>query len=237
MTSIQAKHRPITFNGDMVRSILSGEKTQSRRIASGVMPDNCLWIKKPTKNKNGVATHVIDAPKHGLCPFGNVGDRLWVRETWGVVSYTFDEDGRMIDWVPDRPAKRVHEMKYGRCYYSGHIIYRSDGPFVWCGDDDGGGDDRTAWHPSIHMPREASRITLEITEVRVERLNNITERDSEAEGVSRLEGDLWKNYCRDGMPRQLTARDSYATLWDSIYGSGSWQTNPWVWVIEFKLVK
>ncbi|KAF6681957.1 hypothetical protein HFD98_26970, partial [Pseudomonas sp. EKM23D] len=75
----------------------------------------------------------------------------------------------MIDWTPDRPATPIREMPFGRGYYSGHAIYRADGEAVWAGDDDGGGDDRSAWKPSIHMPRAASRILLEITDVRVER--------------------------------------------------------------------
>lgn len=232
------KEKPILFNDDMVCAILSGEKTQSRRMVAGVMPDNCLWLKKPTKKKNGVVTHVMDAPKHGLSPYGNVGERLWVRETWGVVSHTFDDDGFMIDWVPDRPAKHVHEMKYGQGYYSGHVIYRADGDFVWCGDDDGGGDDRTAWHPSIHMPRKASRTTLEITAVRVERLNDITEADCWAEGILEIDGQFSNQEIVDMAARlHLSiedARAQYALLWESIYGAGSWDKNPWVWVIEFK---
>ena len=236
-----SKEKPILFNDDMVRAILSGEKTQSRRMVAGVMPDNCLWLKKPTKKKNGVVTHVMDAPKHGLSPYGNVGDHLWVRETWGVVSHSFDDDGLMIDWIPDRPAKRIHEMKHGQGYYSGHVIYRADGYFVWCGDDDGGGDDRTAWHPSIHMPRKASRTTLEITAVRVERLNDITEADCWAEGILEIDGQFSNQEIVDMAARlHLSIEDArvqYALLWESIYGAGSWDKNPWVWVIEFKKVE
>ena len=76
------KEKPILFNDDMVRAILSGEKTQSRRMVAGVMNDNGIQLKKRTKTKSGITTHVLDAPKHGLCPYGNVGDRLWVREAF-----------------------------------------------------------------------------------------------------------------------------------------------------------
>lgn len=78
------KERPIIFNAEMVLAILDGRKTQTRRIVANVQPDNCLTLRKPTKTKGGMHTHVLDAPTHDLCPFGKVGDRLWVRETSGL---------------------------------------------------------------------------------------------------------------------------------------------------------
>jgi hypothetical protein len=104
-----------------------------------------------------------------------------VRETWGVISHDFDERGDIVNWVPDRPAQPIREMPFGRGYYSGHVIYRADSDAEWAGDDDGGGETRSAWKPSIHMPRMASRILLEITDVRVERLQGISEEQAEAE--------------------------------------------------------
>ncbi|WP_438811343.1 hypothetical protein [Proteus terrae] len=163
------------------------------------------------------------------CPLGKIGDRLWVRETWSVVSHEFDDDGLMIDYVPDRPTKSVREMPYGHGYYTGHVIYSADGDFTW-GDDDGCIDGRSCWKPSIHMPRRASRITLEITDVRVERLNDISNDDAKSEGC-------W--YGRGGgVPdKAITPSDQFPTLWEEIYGDGSWLSNPWVWVIEFKKVE
>ena len=147
-----AKERPIIFSGPMIRAILEGRKTQTRRI---VKP-NCL---------------------SKLSPYGRTGDRLWVRETWGH--------------NPEGPG----------------YVYRSDGDF----DMKFHGD---RWRPSIHMPRWASRITLEVTGVRVERLQDINEEDALAEGVEH----------------------AFRSLWESINGPGSWDANPWVWVVEFRRV-
>ncbi|MFJ5472741.1 ASCH domain-containing protein [Pectobacterium carotovorum] len=217
------KERGIIFNGEMVRATLSGQKTQTRWVVANVSPDNCLVLRKPTKTKNGVYTHVLDAPQHDLCPFGKVGDRLYVRETWGVVSHAFDDDGFMISWIPDRPATAIDEMPFGKGYYSGHAIYAADGAFTW-GDDDGHEDGRSRWKPSIHMPRAASRILLEITDVRVERLNDISEEDARAEGVV--------------LPECCHAYyHGFSLLWQSIYGEESWQANPWVWAITFKRIE
>ncbi|STE53375.1 Uncharacterised protein [Edwardsiella hoshinae] len=90
------KERPIIFNDEMIRAILDGRKTMTRRPMKGVIPDNGLWLKKPTKTRSGITTHVMDAPKHGLCPFGAVGDRLWVREAFQ--GPLFDEDQVQEYW-------------------------------------------------------------------------------------------------------------------------------------------
>jgi hypothetical protein len=116
-------------------------------------------------------------------------------------------------------------MPFGNGYYSGHAIYAADGDFTW-GDDDGYEDGRSCWKPSIHMPRAASRILLEITDVRVERLKNISDGDAIREGCSVT--DMKSGDC---------VADIFARLWESIYGAESWQANPWVWVIEFKRVE
>jgi hypothetical protein len=89
----------------------------------------------------------------------------------------------MIDWEPDLPASPIREMRFGQGYFSGQVIYRADGEAAWAGDDDGGGDDRSAWKPSIHMARIATRILLEITAVRVEPLQDISEEQAKAEGI------------------------------------------------------
>ncbi|WP_085337739.1 hypothetical protein [Serratia marcescens] len=213
------KERPVIFNGEMVRAILDGRKTQTRRVIANVGSDNCIPLQKPTKTKDGIYTHVMDAPGHGLCPFGQVGDRLWVRETWADVNH----DGH--------PA----------------IAYRADGGLRVIGEDDGEEEDPNLekywfaqwyadlisgaegnWRPSIHMPRWASRIALEITAVRVERLNDISEEDARAEGVSPSQHII--------TPPEALYRVGFLKLWESIYGEESWGDNPWVWVIEFKQV-
>jgi hypothetical protein len=162
----------------MVRAILDDSKTHTRRI---VKP-------QPTKiagpNFDGLWSDTIDpVVRYFACPYGQPGDRLWVRETWQFCDY--DASGGYPKTEP---------------------VYRADG------ETD---DKRKGWVPSIHMPRWASRITLEIVSVRVERLNEISESDAIAEGVQ-AEGGLWKNYL--GGASQLMAYHSYATLWESIYG-------------------
>ncbi|HBY7151514.1 hypothetical protein PXW67_16050 [Klebsiella pneumoniae] len=218
------KERGMIFNGEMVRAILDGRKTQTRRPIKwkqtrfteiGEREDGSKW---PWSED---AEHACDF--WHPCPFGAVGDRIWVRETWGVVSHAFSDDGLMIDWVPDRPATAIHEMPFGNGYYSGYAIYAADGDFTW-GDDDGYEDGRSCWKPSIHMPRAASRILLEITNVRVERLRSMSQDDARAEGVIAASGPM-------------EAGLAFRELWDSIYGEESWKANPWVWVIEFKRVE
>ncbi|MDR8492024.1 morphogenetic protein [Serratia nevei] len=197
------KERPVIFNSEMVRAILDGRKTQTRRTIANVGSDNCIPLQKPTKTKDGIYTHVMDAPGHGLCPFGQVGDRLWVRETWA--RYNIDQD--------------AHDM-----------AYRATTPDDWPKEG--------RWRPSIHMPRWASRITLEITAVRVERLNDISEEDAKAEGVKPA-GDMLPDYSDTFLTPKgdfATAKVAFQRLWQSIYGVDSWNANPWVWVIEFRRV-
>ncbi|MGF3525361.1 hypothetical protein ACQX7J_10610 [Klebsiella pneumoniae] len=228
--------RGMIFNGEMVRALLDGRKTQTRRPIKwkqtrfteiGEREDGSKW---PWSED---AEHTCDL--WHPCPFGAVGDRIWVRETWGVVSHAFSDDGLMIDWVPDRPATAIHEMPFGNGYYSGYAIYAADGDFTW-GDDDGYEDGRSCWKPSIHMPRAASRILLEITGVRVERLNAISQEDAQAEGME-LTGWRPTYSDPDSGGEVLTPYDNFAELWSSIYGEGSWKDNPWVWVIDFKRVE
>ena len=243
------KERGMIFNGEMVRAILDGRKTQTRREIKLNLDIACLattydWatslaanhyqglteeqIQQKAESLRGVIHPVILGNGQMvsiICPYGKPGDRIWVRETWGVVSHELDEDGRIQPWTPDRPATVIHEMPFGNGYYSGHAIYAADSDFTW-GDDDGYEDGRSCWKPSIHMPRAASRILLEITNVRVERLKSISDGDAVREGCSTA--DMMSGDC---------VADVFARLWASIYGSDSWNANPWVWVIEFKRVE
>ncbi|HHT2831407.1 TPA: morphogenetic protein [Klebsiella aerogenes] len=201
--------RGMIFNGEMVRAILDSRKMQTRRIVKGT--DGAVKFCKEW-DINGEEIFVVLGEKDhtGMnpvlgtisCPFGGVGDRIWVRETWA--RYNIDQDS--------------HDM-----------AYRATAPEDW---PEGG-----RWRPSIHMPRWASRILLEITDVRVERLREISQSDAEAEGVEKLKKGFWKNYQPGWTEFQLTARGSFATLWKSIYGDESWYADPWVWVIEFKRVE
>lgn len=241
----ETKEHPILFLAPMVRAILDGRKTVTRRVMKS-QPDNDATI--TVEAYNVAATNRQGFQEAGpeifgawwrdgeagcKCPFGKPGERLWVRETWGVISHTWNEHGDMIDWVPDRPATAIRELPIGRGYYSGHVIYAADGANEWAGDDDGGGEPRSAWHPSIHLPRAACRILLEITDVRVERLQDITYEQAAAEGVHR--GPL-REWCAsdEGGACHKYPVPAFRDLWQSV--GGDWAANPWVWVIEFKRV-
>ena len=222
------KERPFLFSGEMIRALLAGTKTQTRRVMK-VQPDHRTTHVSICRDQwmgigpsgNGVGTAQWDSWQKS--PFAT-GDRLWVRETWGVISHSWDKHGNRVKWTPNRPATAIREMPFGKCYYSGHVIYAANGPNEWSDNDDGGGEPRSLWHPSIHMPRAACRLVLEITDIRAERLQDISEADAEAEGgpVDHPNG---------------TARGWFEQLWEKLYGAGSWDANPWTWVIEFKKVE
>lgn len=195
--------RGMIFNAEMVRAILDGRKTQTRRIVK-LQPDED-GLAKVT---NG--PWVDTSERNYRCPFGDVGDRIWVRETWAEAGAS------------------APNLKLYRANYPEHLPshYENVPPA-----------NEIRWTPSIHMPRWASRILLETTDVRVERLNAISEHDAQAEGVAKLRGGFWQHYQPGWTQHQLSARGSFVTLWKSIYGEESWNSNPWVWVIEFKRIE
>ena len=218
------RERPILLNGDMVRAVLNGSKTQTRRIMK-VQPDSAefesRFIVDSTKRSEigkwcWAEPGVFVNPRRSAlfsCPFGAVGDRLWVRETW---------QGPLFDY------ERMDEfLRESHPFYKPEFCeYAADGGLKpeYCDRDD---NIRYGWRPSIHMPRWASRITLEITGVRVERLHAITL------------GDICKEIgcgLYDFRPATY-GFTAWEELWQSIYGADSWQANPWVWVIEFKRVE
>ncbi|WP_115658843.1 hypothetical protein [Klebsiella pneumoniae] len=204
------KERGMIFNSEMVRAILDGRKTQTRRImkvqpSEDFTPMNMAletdykarWYTPGIVDMDGYLQPAskevfgVSNENEGYsCPFGAVGDRIWVRETWnkygGLLTYRADHD-----WIDDMRKETVCTAK---------------------------------WVPSIHMPRWASRILLEITDVRVERLRSMSQDDARAEGVIAASGPM-------------EAGLAFRELWDSIYGEESWNANPWVWVIEFKRVE
>ncbi|HBW1629723.1 TPA: morphogenetic protein [Klebsiella quasipneumoniae] len=221
--------RGMIFNAEMVRAILDGRKTQTRRIMK-VQPESnqlgLLLITDSTKHSDIGKYHWAESNATGnhvrsklfLCPFGAVGDRIWVRETFCPVDDT-QYDGEK--WVDYRATPR----------------YEASHPAGW----DSAPNDAEAlkWRPSIHMPRWASRILLEITDVRVERLNAISEEDATAEGVPPA-GSLLPDYPGTFLTPKgdfATAKVAFQRLWESIYGEESWKANSWVWVISFKRVE
>jgi len=243
------KERPIIFSGDDVRAILDGRKTMTRRVV------------KTNNHSTNLDTYFMDGEPSVLgmqftdgtnvkCPYGKVGDRLWVRETW---TQRWDDDKSEFDGY----------------------LYAADGSFVVHvdGGQNADGSERSPWKSPIHMPREASRLTLEITGVRVERLQDISEEDAKAEGFEPIifdEFDIAEIMfndpdCQEAEvleilgPGQIPAKADFSLLWDRINGKRpklpankeskryqrvkrwlgkhpdvSWASNPWCWVISFK---
>lgn len=200
--------RPILFNASMVRALLAGTKTLTRRgkgLEYFSQPENDPDGWQCVRVDDGHAFMVYKHMPHERavkCPYGQPGDRLWVRETW---------------------AYAIHAMAAER---------DEDGPFVYAavGTTQGRLSDR--WRPSIHMPRSACRLVLEVTRVRVERLQDISEADAMAEGCSPAWLDAADNTTvhAEAPP---TYRQGFARLWREINGDGTWASNPWVWVVEF----
>lgn len=241
--------RPILFSGAMVRAILDGRKTQTRRAVKLIGAEVI---------EEAITGPWPFSPQHDdwlACPFGSVGDRLWVRETWGH---------RGSAWNNTKPAIREVSIAYAADNASRVIVRPRDDesglPKQHCLPRFKGKPHPTeehygeclesfwkAWRPSIHMPRWASRLTLEVTGVRVERLQAISEEDAKAEGARRFDGlPSTHPYGQDarwscGEPTSTqeclgTARMAFANLWESINGAGSWDANPWVWVVDFRRV-
>mgnify|MGYP001809841647 CR=1 FL=1 len=196
------KEIPILFSAPMVRALLAGTKTQTRRA----------WREQPP-----AGVRVAYVPGHTRTPYGQRGDRLWVREAWR----TTGDDGRCDDMPP-------------RDLQPHSVWYEADGDAHW----------RTLvgkLRPSMFMPRWASRITLEVTEVRVERLQVISEADAIAEGIEQFTDFLpsghWRRYDKATFNSYVSSPvDSYASLWESINGPESWAANPWVWAVSFRRI-
>lgn len=213
------RERPILFNAPMVRAILDGTKTQTRRV---VKPRKDLNFGVPLASHE-LAGEVNDGDFTNS-PYGQPGDRLWVRETFQGPMW---EEGT---WDPDTD---YHKPEF--------CEYRADGgPMPEYVDFED--NLHQGWKPSIHMPRWASRITLEITGVRVERLRAISHDDALAEGVADFAATLNDEPHPSGdSPEQASRRlqwpqRQFRQLWDSINVPGSWDANPWVWVVEFNRV-
>lgn len=225
------KERPILFSAPMVRAILEGRKTQTRRIVKPQPSQELLDDYAQIRRERGVQKDDAEMLSECLpCPYGVPGDRLWVRETWGL----FDPDCSGAEYehgpIGAHGGELMREGSPLRDYWQRRIAYAA----TWEDQKYGSGPDKpTRWRPSIHMPRWASRITLEIADVRVERLQEISEADAEAEGLTCRDG----LYATSGEVWQIDPRKAYRDLWKSLHGEGSWAANTWVWVIEFKRVE
>lgn len=200
--------KPILFSTEMVQAILEGRKTQTRRVVKPqpIMPeptseimlnDSFGWV---VRHKINERPDAYEATSQLKCPYGKVGDVLWVRETW--------------------------------CYNGHYYVFKadhSDMPF--------------RWKPSIHMPKEACRLFLRITNIRVERLQDMGRQDALSEGIQdRVELEDTRNELsyyqyRFGGERFPSAVKAFEGLWTSINGEQSWNNNPWVWVVEFEKIE
>lgn len=203
------KERPILFSALMVRAILAGTKTQTRRIYKMRKHPDCGCEMAGTELR-GERPDVI----HRMCPYGLPGDRLWVRETWQGPLLGEDQQDEFLRDGPER--FQAPEF----------CVYRATDKLDAV-DMDG---NELGWRPSIHMPRWSSRITLEVTGVRVERLQEISEEDAKAEGAPFELGELERLI----LGAKAKYRSGFVRLWESINGPGSWEINPWVWVVEFQ---
>lgn len=199
------KESPIKFNDNMVLALLSGHKTQTRRIAHQFDQQERY---EPFKYLNRAGNKVFGKNFDGVhelsnihCPYGQPGDRLWVQEAWRT--------------DPNQNGQAASNFKAWPVRYEADNTINKCGAFY-------GSTNGTLRKP-LHMPRWASRILLEVTDIRVERLQDISEADSVAEG---------------GPPRHPngTACGWFQKIWEQINGDGSWNANPWVWVIEFKRI-
>lgn len=253
----QAKERPILFSGPMVRALLDGRKTVTRREIKPRMrsadtqfelhqqPDGS-WRPMHTFDESCMDAKGTEHPI--VCPYGQPGDRLWVREAWQDVHPVqvidrYSQLGRAgIPGPPGVTYQTIYRAdgEYPKVHHTHEHPYRCIEPdpnHGFLGAADSGW---TGWTPSIHMPRWASRILLEITDVRVERLQEISEAQALAEGV-RLYTDhaeLGDWYHVDGIETySADPRKSFELLWTSINGDESWSANPWVWAVEFKRVQ
>jgi hypothetical protein len=216
----QAKERPILFSGPMVRAILDGRKTVTRRPIKPSMrgfdvsfelhqQDDGSWRPLHTFDESCMDDQGTEHPV--VCPYGKPGDRLWVRETWYCDHFE----------VMRGPYLKPADLDVTEARGDGTLVYAADGLTPYEAD-------QPAWKPSIHMPRWASRILLEVTDVRVEQLQAIS--------IGQI--------CKEGLARSIyefipvtTAFDAFAEVWDSINGPGTWEANPWVWAVEFKQVQ
>lgn len=235
-TAKQVRERPILFSGPMVRAILDGRKTQTRRVAD--IPSH--WSIPPARIVDGgFHRYGQKVDERCECPYGKPGDRLWVRETWATWTDEAGDDGLLFCYRADESAfhSHLHEEFVSRNIRAGEELLRADfNPLEHEGEEYA-----VAWKPSIHMRREYSRITLEITNVRAQRLQDISAKDIIAEGaVERAHHDKYLGK----MPVSAFDGCCYVDLlslwaagWDKINGKKHpWASSPWVWAITFKRV-
>ena len=207
------KERPILFSAPMVRAILDGSKTQTRRVVKPRKDATFGCLLRPNELAGEVNAGNFENSHYGL-----PGDRLWVRETW---------QGPLVDDFESFVANPDKFQNPEFCEYAADG--RPAPEFITVDDEI-----VQRWRPSVHMPRWASRILLEVTGVRVEKLRDISESDAKAEGARSADPATGRECILD--PSMGSYRLHYRDIWESINGPGSWDVNPRVWVIEFKAI-
>lgn len=249
MPETAVREKPILFSSPMVQAILDGRKTQTRRIIKPQPPSHIdvlhghdLRGRAPYDLEHSETGGVIGYGFHDdsdvlyKFPYGPVGSRLWVRERWRVASINHSI-----------PVAQFYTIQFANFGVLPHpqpeqsLFAPLAASEAWAMGETGTGFGK--WRPSIHMPRWASRITLEITDIRVQRLQEISEEDAIAEGIQIGQGLCGENVYWDygdnesRSPLKFGAVDSFYTLWESINGEGSWDLNPWLWALTFKVLK
>ncbi len=219
------KERPILFSDQRVRALLLGQQTQTRRIMKSLAfapgQDNhegCYGFDVSSNQQRG--RHMMEmADLTYQCPFGQPGDRLWVRESWRGPIVPKDQ---LAEYEKSPEAFR----------HTNYCHYRADSTELSAVLEKD--IELSGWQTGIHMPRWASRIDLEITAVRVERIQTISDDDVMAEGVQ-TDSHFLNNFFT--MKNEAIApKVAYQQAWEKQYGATSWEVNPWVWVIEFTRV-
>jgi hypothetical protein len=209
--NLAPKERPIPFTAPMVRALLAGSKTQTRRLIKPHRSDDAFALLDhgdgwwPYRSEDGESANVDNMEYPLNSPYGQAGDRLWVRET--------------------------HRPIFGQSCGLIGVDYQADPREKWArlGDEIGA---PVKWIPPMFMRREYSRLLLEVASVRAERLQDIREADAIAEGIHKQPAGWHSVPGINGSG--TTARAAYAMLWNHIHGAGSWDANPWVWVVTFK---
>lgn len=216
------KERPILFSGEMVRAILESRKTQTRRLVKVQPPSDAYQIttlmdSTAKAERKRIGSHrwaivedlkiVEEYGKHFSCPYGQPGDRLWVRETWAD-NFSSHVSHAGILYRATAATDRSHHGYWAKEVAPNKWVDYYDRPFKW--------------KPAIFMPRGVARLTLEVVKVRVERLQEISDADTVAEGIASGHAGEY-------------GRAAFRSAWDQINGKrASWASNPWVWVVEFK---
>jgi len=236
------KQSPILFSTQMVEAILNNTKSQTRRIVK----QNRRWCEDVDEVdlKSWFEKGIIKSP------YGEKGDMLWIRETWKMIGHTQDDHTEFHFQYKDGEDRHIDF--YGdddRCEYwvkklddlCANLLEKGlaeendeEERYTWNKED-------VPWKPSIHMPKEVARIWLKISDIRVERLHDISDVDCVEEGIKHSQGKsgplCWYDYKHKSYNAVTGVTSSFKTLWQTVNGPGSWNINPWVWVISFEQIE